>query len=48
MLSYGIPHGNNNLTGYQYIVLETGRLVLSGTGKELTGNPRVKEAYLGG
>ncbi len=29
-------------------VLETGRIVLSGTGKELTGNPRVKEAYLGG
>ncbi|HNZ65290.1 MAG TPA: ABC transporter ATP-binding protein [Smithella sp.] len=29
-------------------VLETGRIVLSGTGKELTGNPRVKQAYLGG
>jgi len=29
-------------------VLETGRIVLSGTGVELTGNPRVKEAYLGG
>ena len=29
-------------------VLETGRIVLSGAGKELTGNPRVKEAYLGG
>ncbi|HPC85048.1 MAG TPA: ABC transporter ATP-binding protein [Smithellaceae bacterium] len=29
-------------------VLETGRIVLSGTGTELTGNPRVKEAYLGG
>jgi len=29
-------------------VLETGRIVLSGTGSELTGNPRVKEAYLGG
>ena len=29
-------------------VLETGRIVLSGTGRELTGNPRVKEAYLGG
>jgi branched-chain amino acid transport system ATP-binding protein len=29
-------------------VLETGRLVLAGTGRELTGNPRVKEAYLGG
>ena len=29
-------------------VLETGRIVLSGTGEELTGNPRVKEAYLGG
>lgn len=29
-------------------VLETGRIVLSGTGKELMGNPRVKQAYLGG
>ena len=29
-------------------VLETGRIVLSGTGGELTGNPKVKEAYLGG
>lgn len=29
-------------------VLETGSIVLSGTGSELTGNPRVKEAYLGG
>jgi len=32
----------------QGYVLETGRIVLSGTGRELTGNPRVKEAYLGG
>ena len=32
----------------QGYVLETGRIVLSGTGKELTGNHRVKEAYLGG
>jgi branched-chain amino acid transport system ATP-binding protein len=29
-------------------VLETGTITLSGTGKELIGNPRVKEAYLGG
>jgi branched-chain amino acid transport system ATP-binding protein len=29
-------------------VMETGRIVLTGTGKELTGNLRVKEAYLGG
>jgi len=29
-------------------VLETGNIVLSGTGKELLGNPRIKEAYLGG
>ena len=29
-------------------VLETGRVVLTGSGKELMGNPRVKEAYLGG
>jgi branched-chain amino acid transport system ATP-binding protein len=32
----------------QGYVLETGRIVLSGTGKELTGNPKVKQAYLGG
>ena len=29
-------------------VLETGHIVLSGTGSELMGNPKVKEAYLGG
>jgi branched-chain amino acid transport system ATP-binding protein len=29
-------------------VLETGSVVLSGTGRELLGNPRIKEAYLGG
>lgn len=29
-------------------VLETGRIVLSGTGQELKGNPQVKAAYLGG
>jgi branched-chain amino acid transport system ATP-binding protein len=29
-------------------VLETGSIVLSGSGKELMGDPRVKEAYLGG
>jgi len=29
-------------------VLETGRIVLSGTGRELAGNPRIREAYLGG
>lgn len=29
-------------------VLETGRIILSGTGKELLGNQRVREAYLGG
>ena len=28
-------------------VLESGRVVLSGTGAELLGNPRVREAYLG-
>ncbi len=28
-------------------VLETGRIVLSGTAKEIAENPRVKEAYLG-
>jgi branched-chain amino acid transport system ATP-binding protein len=29
-------------------VLETGNIVLSGSGKELMGDPRIKEAYLGG
>jgi len=29
-------------------VLETGTIALEGTGQELLGNPRVKEAYLGG
>ena len=29
-------------------VLETGTIILSGTGQELLGNSRVKEAYLGG
>jgi len=28
-------------------VLETGRIVLSGTAREIAENPRVKEAYLG-
>ena len=28
-------------------VLETGTIILTGTGQELLGNPRVKEAYLG-
>jgi branched-chain amino acid transport system ATP-binding protein len=32
----------------QGYVLETGRIVLTGSGKELMGNPRVKQAYLGG
>jgi len=29
-------------------VLETGTIIISGTGQELMGTPRVKEAYLGG
>ena len=29
-------------------VLETGRIVLTGTGQELLANPRVQSAYLGG
>jgi branched-chain amino acid transport system ATP-binding protein len=29
-------------------VLENGSIILSGTGRELLGNSRVKEAYLGG
>jgi branched-chain amino acid transport system ATP-binding protein len=28
-------------------VLETGKIVLEGSGQELLNNPRVKEAYLG-
>jgi branched-chain amino acid transport system ATP-binding protein len=28
-------------------VLETGRITLAGTGRELSDNPRVREAYLG-
>jgi branched-chain amino acid transport system ATP-binding protein len=28
-------------------VLETGKIILSGSGKELLGDPRVREAYLG-
>ena len=28
-------------------VLETGRIILSGSGRELLGDPRVREAYLG-
>jgi branched-chain amino acid transport system ATP-binding protein len=28
-------------------VLETGTIVLAGTGLDVLGNPRVKEAYLG-
>jgi len=28
--------------------LETGHIMISGTGQELMGNPKVKEAYLGG
>jgi branched-chain amino acid transport system ATP-binding protein len=28
-------------------VLETGRVILSGSGKELLGDQRVREAYLG-
>ncbi len=29
-------------------VLETGRIVMSGTGRELLGDPKVQDAYLGG
>lgn len=32
---------------YAYI-LEVGRVVLEGPGRELLENPKVKEAYLGG
>lgn len=36
-----------SIAHYAYI-LETGKVVLEGTGDELLRNPRVKEAYLGG
>lgn len=36
-----------SLANYAYI-LEVGRVVLSGPGKELLENPKVKDAYLGG
>jgi len=36
-----------SIADYGY-VLETGSLVLAGTGKELKDNPKVAEAYLGG
>ncbi|WP_082026048.1 ABC transporter ATP-binding protein [Thermotoga profunda] len=36
-----------NIADYGY-VLETGQIVLQGTGKELLGNEKVKQAYLGG
>lgn len=36
-----------SIAHYAYI-LEVGRIVLEGTGKELLENPKVKEAYLGG
>lgn len=36
-----------SIANYAYI-LEVGRVALSGPGKELLENPRVKEAYLGG
>ncbi len=35
-------------TAHRGYVLETGLITLSGTGQELLGDPRVKEAYLGG
>jgi branched-chain amino acid transport system ATP-binding protein len=31
----------------QGYVLETGRITITGTGKELLENPKVREAYLG-
>jgi branched-chain amino acid transport system ATP-binding protein len=33
---------------HQAYVLETGRIVLQGTGQDLLADPRVREAYLGG
>jgi branched-chain amino acid transport system ATP-binding protein len=39
-------HNALNIASRGY-VLETGRIVMSGTGKELLDNPQVREAYLG-
>ena len=36
-----------NIADYAY-VLETGRMIISGTGKELAESPEIKKAYLGG
>ena len=36
-----------NIADYAY-VLETGRLIISGEGKELAESPEIKKAYLGG
>lgn len=33
---------------HKAFVLETGKIILSGTGEELSNNPQVKSAYLGG
>ncbi|MGI6084484.1 MAG: ABC transporter ATP-binding protein [Acetivibrionales bacterium] len=33
---------------HKAFVLETGKIILSGTGEELANNPQVKSAYLGG
>jgi len=35
-------------TAHRGYVLETGTIAFAGTGQELLGNPKVKEAYLGG
>ena len=35
-------------TAHRGYVLETGTIAFEGTGEELLGNPKVKEAYLGG
>ncbi|MEO0136794.1 MAG: ABC transporter ATP-binding protein [candidate division WOR-3 bacterium] len=40
-------HKALSISHYAY-VLETGRVIMEGTGKSLHENPRVKEAYLGG
>lgn len=36
------------LLSHRAYVLQTGRLILSGTSKELLANPEVEAAYLGG
>ena len=45
---WGTPVSYTHLDVYKRQVLETGRVVMDGTGAELLTNERVRNAYLGG